>query len=155
MQAGLFWLQRESNQASAPGWANEREMRTLMRAVSVHVGDELFVDDYDDSPDPYAELREGFRRRSVMRDEGDEGHELDPPVGGFMPNLVAMLDDLAPEPAVRALVEQLAAAHAVDPDRQSDYISLRPRRGSDRGVPRLRLGRPAARAGSVKGRRAG
>jgi hypothetical protein len=43
-----------------------------------------------------------------------------------MTNLNAALDALAPEPAVRTLVEQVAAQRSVAPERMADYISLRP-----------------------------
>ena len=40
--------------------------------------------------------------------------------------LKAALDDLAPEAAVRALVEKVAAQRSVAPERMADYVSLRP-----------------------------
>lgn len=43
-----------------------------------------------------------------------------------MPELVSLLDELDPHDVVRALVVDVAARHAVSPDRQSDYVSLRP-----------------------------
>lgn len=46
-----------------------------------------------------------------------------------MTDLKAALDDLAPEAAVRALVEQVAAQRSVAPERIADYVSLRPSGG--------------------------
>ena len=43
-----------------------------------------------------------------------------------MTDLKAALDDLAPEPAVRALVEQVAGQRSVAPERMADYVSIRP-----------------------------
>lgn len=46
-----------------------------------------------------------------------------------MSDLQQDLDDLGPDPAVRAFVEDLAQHRGVYPDRQSDYVSLRPGSG--------------------------
>ena len=48
------------------------------------------------------------------------------PPGEPMTVLKAALDDLAPEAAVRALVEKVAAQRSVAPERMADYVSLRP-----------------------------
>lgn len=51
-----------------------------------------------------------------------------------MTELTTALDDLAPEPALRHLVEQIAARRPVAAERTADYVSLRPGGGGPIGA---------------------
>lgn len=72
-----------------------------------------------------------------------------------VPDLASLLDALDPDAVVRSLVDDLAERHRVAPDRQSDYVSLRPGGGGPiavyvhRGLVSIALPPPTAAAKAV------